>query len=78
MIEMNKVRDRIYTLPHRFSLSPSLLDQCLDTLAPFRFGSITAPERGSDGEIYMTQQSGVEFTNDSDAVVFLMIISGGG
>ena len=74
-MEMKKVRDRIYILPYGFKITPSQLDQCLDTLGKFCFGSITGPELGTDGHTYMTQQYGIEFADDKDAVIFLMIVN---
>lgn len=76
MVELKKVRDRIYILPYGFKIKPNQLAQCLEMLGKFRFGSITGPELGTDGEVYMTQQHGVEFADDNDAVVFMMIVSG--
>lgn len=75
MVELKKVRDRIYVLPYGFKIKPSQLDQCLEVLGKFRFGSITGPELGTDGHVYMTQQHGVEFADDNDAVVFMMIVN---
>lgn len=76
MVELKKVRDRIYLLPVNFKMTDDQAVVCTFVLGRFRFGTVKAPELGSDGILYDTHQNGVEFSSDADAVTFMLLTAG--
>lgn len=75
MVELKKVRDRIYLLPIKFRMTDDQAAVTTLVLDRFRFGTVKAPELGSDGILYDTHQNGVEFSSDADATIFMMLTS---
>ena len=76
MEELTKIKDGLYAVSPKFRLTDEQQKRCYELFGKgFGYGWVKAPELGTDGHVYMTEQLAIRLPKDSDLIVFKMVLS---